>query len=94
MCVAKLCKDFEISFIIIKYLHNTCKLIFNLSPRSISNITEAEFIVDLVLFLVKNKIAPDDIGIIAPYKKQKNVLMEELRKQWVYVELEMCNICI
>ncbi|KAK3098590.1 hypothetical protein FSP39_021052 [Pinctada imbricata] len=57
---------------------------------SISNVTEAEFIVELTAYILENKwVAAHDIGIIAPYKNQKLLLLNELRRHKLKA---MCNV--
>lgn len=45
---------------------------------------EAEFTVQLCEFIVQtSKLVPEKIGIIAPYQKQKSILLGYLKDKWV-----------
>jgi len=52
------------------------------------NVFEANLIVDIVRALVNNDVCEDEIGIITPYRKQKNHISNLLKKMGSVVECD------
>ena len=56
---------------------------------SVANRHEADFVVTLCLHLTSNKVPAANIGIITPYKEQKRLLEDGLRRRLVIVHALM-----
>ena len=81
--------QFNISFHTINdrpfFIHFFFSLFFYcifISNRSVSNPTEVEFIVQLVMVILETGVRPRDVGIIAPYKNQKHLLGSSLARKY------------